>query len=165
MSDLVVVAFDDEKTAFRVRDKLAQLQTAHLVGLEDVVVVVRREDGKVNIKQAINLTGAGALSGSFWGLLIGMLFWAPWLGLALGAISGAIGGAMKDIGIDDNFIKEVSESIEPGQSAIFMLIYEATPDKFLQQISEFPGKVIQTSLTEAQEAKLREAFGEMPEQA
>ncbi len=160
MSDLVVVAFDDETTAFDVRDKLAQMQTARLVGLEDVVVVVRREDGKVKVKQAVNLAGVGALSGSFWGLLIGTLFWMPWLGLAVGAVSGALGGAVRDYGIDDQFIKQVGETIQPGHSAIFMLIYDSTPDKFLKEISEFKGAVIQTSLTEEDEKQLREAFGE-----
>lgn len=163
MSTLVVVAFNDETTADRVRDKLAELSTRHLVGLEDVVVVKRNQDGKVKVKQAVNLAGAGALSGSFWGLLVGMLFWAPWLGLAVGAVSGALGGALTDIGIDDKFIKEVSQTIEPGSSAIFMLIYEVTPDKFLNEISEFKGTVIQTSMTEEEEAKLRAAFGEVEE--
>jgi uncharacterized membrane protein len=160
MSDLVVVAFDDETTAFRVRDKLARMQKEHLVGLEDLVVVVHRKDGKTDIKQSQSLMGLGALSGAFWGLLIGLIFLAPWLGLAIGAITGALAGKFTDYGIDDKFIKDVAETIQPGNSAVFMLISEATPDKFLAEMKEFNGTVIKTSLTAENEAKLREAFGE-----
>jgi uncharacterized membrane protein len=160
MSDLVVVGFDDEKTAFRVRDKLAQMSKEHLVGLEDLVVVVRHQDGKTDIKQSTSLAGIGALSGSFWGLLIGLIFFVPVLGLAVGAIAGAIAGHFADYGIDDKFIKDVSETVKPGNSAVFMLIKEVTPDKFLKEMAEFKGTVIRTSMTAENEAKLKEAFGE-----
>jgi uncharacterized membrane protein len=159
MADLIVIAFDDETTAGRLKDDLGQLQKEELIGLDDVVVVVRHEDGKIKIKQAVNLVGAGALSGSFWGLFIGILFWMPWLGLAIGAASGALGGKLSDIGIDDDFIKETSESIDPGSSAIFLLVRKSTPDKVAQRLEGYHGKVIQTSLTDEQEAKLRESFG------
>ena len=160
MSDLVVVGFDDEKTAFKVRDKLAQMSKEHLVGLEDLVVVVRHLDGKTDIKQSTSLAGIGALSGSFWGLLIGIIFFVPVLGLAIGAIAGAIAGHFADYGIDDKFIKDVSETVKPGNSAVFMLIKEVTPDKFLKEMAEFKGTVIRTSMTAENEAKLKEAFGE-----
>jgi uncharacterized membrane protein len=159
MADLIVIAFDDETTAERLRDDLGQLQKEELVGLDDAVVVVRHQDGKVKIKQAVNLVGAGALSGAFWGMFIGILFWMPWLGLAIGAASGALGGKLSDIGIDDDFIKETAETIEPGHSAIFLLVRKATPDKVAQRLEGYHGTVIQTSLSEEQEAKLRETFG------
>ncbi|MDG6256632.1 MAG: DUF1269 domain-containing protein [Methanomicrobiaceae archaeon] len=165
MSDLVVVAFDDEQTAFRVKDRLEQMQKEHLIELEDLVVVVRHQDGKPDIKQSVNLAGVGALSGSFWGLLLGLIFFMPLFGLAIGAITGALAGHFSDYGIDDKFIKQVAETIQPGNSAVFMLIKESTPDKVLAQMSEFKGTVIQTSLTEENEQKLREAFGEAPAQA
>lgn len=165
MSDLVVVAFDDENTAFRVRDKLARMQKEHLVGLEDVVVVVHHQDGKTDIKQSQDLMGLGALSGAFWGLLIGLIFLAPWLGLAIGAITGAIAGKFTDYGIDDKFIKQVAETIKPGNSAVFMLIKDVTPDKFLGEMKEFKGTVIKTSLTAENESRLQEAFGEVEKEA
>ena len=74
----------------QLRDKLVALQKQHLISLEDASVVVRRQDGKVKVKQAVSLVGAGALGGAFWGMLIGILFWMPWLGLALCAASGAL---------------------------------------------------------------------------
>jgi len=91
-------------------------------------------------------------------MLIGLLFWAPWLGLAIGAVTGAVAGGMTDIGVDDEFIKEVGEQIEPGHSALFILVRKATGDKVIEQVKEFNPTVLQTSLTEEQEAKLRESF-------
>lgn len=160
MSDLIVVAFQSETGAEQMRDKLIELQKQHLVTLDDAAVVVRREDGKVKVKQATNLVGAGALGGAFWGMLIGLLFFAPWLGLAVGAVSGALAGKFTDIGVDDKFIKEVGSTIEPGHSALFLLVREATTDKLMDRLESFKGeaKIIQTSLSKEDEAKLREVF-------
>ena len=160
MANLIVFTFNNETEAERMRDTLVSMQKMELISLEDAAVVIRREDGKVRVKQAQSLVGAGALGGSFWGLLIGLLFWAPWLGLAIGAASGAIAGGMTDIGVDDKFIKEVGENIEPGHSALFLLVTDATPDKVMDGLCDFNPKVYQTSLSKEDEAKLREAFGE-----
>jgi len=160
MANLIVFAFDNETEAERMRDKLVDMQKQQIITLQDAAVVIRREDGKVKVKQAQSLVGAGALGGSFWGLLIGLLFWAPWLGLAIGAATGAIAGGMTDVGVDDKFIKEVGENIEPGHSALFLLVADSTPDKVMDGLSDFNPKVYQTSLSEEDEAKLRAAFGE-----
>jgi uncharacterized membrane protein len=107
MSELVVFTFDTETGAKEMEDAILQMQKMQLIELEDAAYVVRRQDGKAKVKQANNLVGAGALGGAFWGMLIGLLFFAPWLGLALGAITGAIAGKASDVGVDDNFIKQV----------------------------------------------------------
>lgn len=158
MSDLVVVAFDTEDGAAKMRDAMVNMQKQHIVALEDAAVVVRRQDGKVKVKQAQSLVGAGALGGAFWGMLIGLLFWAPWLGLLAGAVGGAIGGHFTDIGVDDEFIKQVGQQIEPGNSALFLLILDSTPDKLLEEFAKFNGTVLQTSLSAEDEAKLRDVF-------
>ena len=159
MSDLVVLAFDTETGAEELRDTLVQLQKQKIITLEDAAVVVRKEDGKVKVKQAVSLVGAGALGGAFWGLLIGLIFWMPWLGMAIGAASGALSGGLSDIGVDDNFIKEVGETIEPGHSALFLLVSKSTPDKLADELKSFDAKVLQTSLSNEDEAKLRAMFG------
>jgi len=159
MSTLVVLAFKDETGAEQMRDKLQELQKQQLISLSDAAVVVRKQDGKVKVKQAVSLVGAGALGGAFWGMLIGLLFWMPWLGLAVGAAAGALGGALSDVGVDDKFIKEVGETIQPGQSALFLLIESWTEDKVMDQIKDFGAEVIQTSLSKEDEAKLKAAFG------
>jgi uncharacterized membrane protein len=159
MSELAVVAFDNETGAAEMRDVLIGLQKRGLVSLDDAAVVVRRPDGKVKVKQAVSLVGAGALGGAFWGMLIGLLFWMPWLGAAAGALSGALGGALSDYGLDDGFVKEVGNTIQPGHSALFLLIREATPDKLMDALKQFNGKILQTSLSKEAEAKLKESFG------
>jgi len=158
MSELIVFAFKTETGAEEMRNALGQMQKEHLIELEDAAVVVRRQDGKAKVKQATSLVGAGALGGAFWGMLIGLLFFMPWLGLAAGALGGAIGGKFTDIGVDDKFIKEVGNTIEPGQSALFLLVQSATADKVLPKLEKFDATVLQTSLSEEDEAKLRDTF-------
>jgi uncharacterized membrane protein len=159
MSNLIVLAFDNEASAFQMRDKLLDMQKRQLISLGDAAIVIRDKKGKPKVKQLQSLVGAGALGGAFWGMLIGLLFFAPWLGMAAGALGGALGGKFTDIGVDDKFIKEVGETIEPGHAALFLLVYSATPDKILPELSAFNATVLQTSLSNEDEAKLREAFG------
>ncbi|UCG11701.1 MAG: DUF1269 domain-containing protein [Deltaproteobacteria bacterium] len=158
MSDLVVIGFDDEHTAFEMRAALAKLQRQYLIQMEDVVVVTKDEKGKVKLHQAHNLTAAGAVTGTFWGMLIGMIFLNPLLGAAIGAGAGALSGKLSDIGISDNFMKELGETLTAGGSALFVLFRKATPDKVLKELSHFKGKVIQTSLSKDSEDELREVL-------
>lgn len=155
MSSLIAVGFKDEFIADSVILELRKLQREHLIDLEDAAIVIRNKEGKVRIKQTQELTAAGALSGGFWGLLFGFIFFNPLLGWAVGSLAGAVSGALTDIGIDDNFIREVGSTIEPGTSAIFVLVRRATPDKVLEDLSKFEGKVLKTSLSKEDEAKLQ----------
>jgi uncharacterized membrane protein len=169
MSDLVVVAYKGEDTADQVLNKLRQLQKEYLVDLEDAVVAVRDMKGKVRIKQAVPLVRVSAVGGAAWGglfgLLVGLLFLNPllgWLaGLALGAGAGALSGALADYGINDDFIKDIGRSLEPGTSAIFMLVRRVTYDKVLPEMQQFGGKILRTSLSKEQEERLRKALEEM----
>ena len=154
MSDLIVIGFRDEFKADEVLLDLRKLEREYLIDLEDAAIVVRKKDGRVNIKQTQELVTAGALSGGFWGLLIGLMFFEPMLGI-LGAAVGALSGALTDIGIDDNFIQELGNTIEPGTSAIFVLVRKSTPDKVLDDLSKFEGKVLRTSLSHEDEAQLQ----------
>ncbi len=156
MSDLIVVAYEDEFKAEEVRLALAKLQKEHLIELEDAAIVVKKEDGKVKLNQAINLTAAGAASGSFWGLLVGVLFLSPLLGVAVGAASGALAGALNDIGVDDNFMRSLGETLQPGTSALFLLVRKVTPDKVLDEVAPYGGKILRTSLSKDEESQLQE---------
>ncbi len=160
MSNLVVVTFDDESTAFEMRAELTKMQKEYLIDMEDVVVVTKDDQGKIKLHQAVNLTAAGAMGGGFWGMLIGFIFLNPLLGMAVGAASGAISGAMADIGINDKTMKEMAESFKPGSAALFVLVRKSTPDKVLERLAPFAGKgkVIQTSLTKDREEALREVL-------
>jgi uncharacterized membrane protein len=159
MSELIVFAFDNEKGAAEMSEELMALQKQQLVTLSDAATVVRKEDGKVKVKQAVNLVGAGALGGAFWGMLIGLLFLMPWLGLAIGAVTGALAGKVTDVGIDDDFIKEVGATIQPGNSALFLLIEKWTEDKVLPELTHYNATVLRTNLSTEDEAKLKAAFG------
>jgi uncharacterized membrane protein len=158
MSSLVVLAFEKMDGAEQMREKMYDFQKRELIKLEDAAVVVRNEKGRAKVKQAHSLVGSGALGGAFWGMLIGLLFFAPWLGLLAGAASGALAGKLGDIGIDDSFIKEVSEAIEPGNSALFLLVREAQLERIVEETSDVEFEIIQTNLSPDDETRLREAF-------
>jgi uncharacterized membrane protein len=166
MSDLIVVAFPGEDTADQALNKLQALQKEHLIDLEDACVVVRDRNGKVHVKQAVNLIGLEAASGgafgALWGTLIGLLFLNPLAGLltgaAFGAGAGALSGMLSDYGIDDDFIRSLGETLEPGTSALFILVRRVTLDKVLPELRPFGGKMIHTSLSTEQEARLRRAL-------
>ena len=158
MSDLVVIGFEDEHTAFEMRAALAKLQKEYLIEMEDVVVVTKDDKGKVKLHQAVNLTAAGAVGGGFWGMLIGMIFLNPLLGAAVGAGAGALSGKLRDIGISDNFMKELGETLKNDTSALFVLVRKVTPDKVLEELKGFKGKVLKTSLTKDKEEELREVL-------
>ena len=112
----------------------------------------------VKLHQAMNLTATGAVGGSFWGMLVGMIFLNPLVGAAVGAGAGALSGKLADIGINDRFMKELGETITPGTSALFVLIRKATPDKVLEKLKVFKGTVLKTSLTADREEALRAVF-------
>jgi uncharacterized membrane protein len=158
MSELVVIGFENEHTAFEMRADLVKLQKEYLIEMEDVVVVTKDEKGKAQLHQAVNLTAAGAMGGSFWGMLIGMIFLNPLVGAVVGAGAGALSGKLSDIGIDNNFMKELGETITPGTSALFVLVRKATPDKVLDRLKAFRGTVLKTSLTADKEEALKEVL-------
>ena len=158
MSTLVVIGYDDEFKAEEVRLKLRKLQKDYLIDLEDAVVAVKNDKGKVKLHQAVNLTAAGAIGGGFWGSLIGLIFLNPLLGAAVGATAGAVSGALTDVGINDKFMKELADAMNPGSSALFVLVRKATPDKVLEEVKGTGGKILKTSLSHDDEARLEAAL-------
>ena len=170
MAELVVVGFEDPHEADRALNALARLQTEYLIDLEDAVVALRSPDGKLRLKQSVDLVGAGAASGGIWGAmwgsLVGLLFLNPLLGLAtgaaLGAGAGALSGKLADFGINDDFIRKIAETLQPNTSALFILVRKAQPEKVLAEMSQFRGRVIRSSLSPEQESRLQAALS-LPE--
>src|SRR5215469_11725298 len=166
MSDLVVLDFDGVGTADEVLTKLRSMQKEYLIDLEDACIVVHTEAGKVQVKQAVNLTTLGAASGASTGMLIGalagLLILNPLAGMAVGGIAGAgfgaLSGSMADYGINDDFIKSLGKTIPRGSSALFLLIRRSTPDKVLPEIEPFKPRVLKTSLSTQQENALKAAL-------
>ena len=158
MSTLVVIGYDDRYRAEEVRLSLMKMQKDYLIDLADAVVAIKDEKGKVRLNQAVNVTAAGALSGGFWGTLIGLIFLNPLLGMAVGAGAGAVSGALTDLGINDKFMKELAGTMKPDSSTLFVLVRKATPDKVLDELRGTGGKVLRTSLSHDDEAKLQAAL-------
>ncbi|MFZ3012123.1 MAG: DUF1269 domain-containing protein [Nitrospira sp.] len=172
MSQLVCIAFKDSSTADRVLNELRAMETDYILDLEDAVIVVRDLDGKVHLKQCVDVFGGatthGVSLGVLWGGLMGLLFMNPLAGL-IGSLAGGAGagavttaasefGLMSDYGIPDNFIKELGSTIKRGTSAIFLLIRSVDEDKVLARISPHEGTILKTSLSKEHEEKLRTAL-------
>lgn len=160
MSTLVAIAYPDAETAERVRQELLQATKEHLIELEDAVVVEHQPDGKIKLRQAMSPSGAGAAGGALWGGLIGLIFLVPLLGMAVGAASGAVAGKVTDVGVNDNFMKELGERLPAGGAALIVLGRSNAPDKVIERVRPFGGHVIQTSLDDDAEEHLRAALGE-----
>jgi uncharacterized membrane protein len=152
MSNLFVVGFDEPHKAEEVRLKVQKLQSEYLLDLEEVVVAVRDEKGKVKLHQAGSLTTDGAICGGFCGSLTGLIF--------LNAATGAASGALTDVGINDHFMKELAATLIPGSSALFVLVRKATPyrEMVLERLKGIGGKILMTSLSHEDEAKLQAAL-------
>lgn len=155
MSDLIVIAFPDDASAFRARAEFVALQKDFLVEMEDVVVVTRAQDGQVQLHQAVNMTAAGAVGGTLWGTLIGLLFLNPLLGAAVGAASGAVSGALTDLGIPDDDLREMGASLDHGGAALAVLLRKFTADRVLDRLAPLGGRVMKTSLPADLEERLR----------
>ena len=168
MSELVVVGFENVEEADRVLLRLEKLKKEHFLDLEDAVVVVHDDEGRVHLKQSIHVTTDGAtpgflfLSGSLWGSLVGLLFLNPLAGFAVGGAlgfgAGALSGSLVDYGINDDFIKALGSTIPADSSALFILVRRTQPEKVLAELSWVAGKVLHTSLSPDQETKLQEAL-------
>jgi uncharacterized membrane protein len=161
MSNLFVLEVNDENTAMQMVATLKQLQSQHLIQVDDAALVTRDKNGKPRIKQLHDMVGAGALGGAFWGLLFGLLFFMPIAGAAIGAAGGALAGKFTDVGIDDKFIKKVGETLQPGQSALFALTQNAVPDRVLDALKGYNFQLIQSSLPQEKEMQLREMLGQV----
>ena len=158
MSDLIVIAFPTEAKAEEVRQKLLDMQKEYLIELSDAVIAVKDAHGRIKLNQLLHTTATGAVSGTFWGTLIGLIFLMPLAGAAIGAASGALGGALTDAGINDKWMKEAAAAIAPGTAALFVLVRKFTADKVLEGLRGEGGKIMRTSLDHTKEAALQAAL-------
>src|SRR5690242_15752579 len=158
MADLVVIAFPTEAKAEEVRRKLLAMQKEYLIELGDSVIAVKDASGRIKLNQLLNTTGAGAVSGTFWGSLIGLIFLMPLAGAAIGAASGALGGALTDVGINDQFMKDAAQTLQADNAALFLLIRKMTTDKVLADLQGVGGTVLRTSFDHTKEEALRQAL-------
>jgi uncharacterized membrane protein len=165
MATLVAIGYPDEATAERARETVQRLESELIIQADQVAAVSRDAEGKYHVHTTHGgaSSGAGAMWGGFWGLLFGLLFFIPFAGLALGAGMGALMGHFGEKGIDKAFQDQVRDHVQPGTSALFMVIEQATPDKAVAALQEYGGTVIKTSLSEEDTKKLQDAL-QPPEQ-
>jgi uncharacterized membrane protein len=161
MATLTVWKFDNATGASQALSKLETLKKQQLVEIQDAAIVEWPQGKKKpKTRQAVNLVGAGALTGAFWGMLFGLIFFIPLFGMAIGATMGALSGLFSDYGINDDFIKSVRDQVTEGTSALFLLTGNVTVDKVQEELKGQMGTLIRSNLSNEQEAKLNEAFGE-----
>ncbi len=161
MATLTVWKFDAPEKAQQALDLLAGLSKQRLIEVVDAAIVSWPAGAKKpKTRHMTDLTGAGALDGAFWGMLLGMIFFMPFFGMAVGALAGALGGHFSDYGIGKDFIETVRSKVTPGTSALFLLTGEVTRDKVSAAVKEagLQGELIQSNLSGAEEAKLKEAY-------
>ncbi len=160
MATLSVLKFSDPYGADRVMVALQGMQERELITLEDAAVVSWPQGNKKpSTHQLHSMAGAGAGWGAFWGFLFGLIFFVPFLGAAIGAGMGGMSGALADVGISDDFIKQVRDKVTEGTSALFALTSGATAvDKVVDELKAYDFEIISTNLPEEQEKQLREAF-------
>jgi uncharacterized membrane protein len=162
MATLSVLKFNDPYGADRVLSALEGMHERQMITLEDAAVVSwPLGTNKPKTHELVRTTAVGVWSGGMWGLVLGFIFFVPLLGAAIGAAMGAFIGSMAEVGIDEDFIKEVRQKVTEGTSALFALTSGATaPEKIIDELRQYDFEIISTTLPEEQEKKLREAFAQ-----
>jgi uncharacterized membrane protein len=155
MSEIIVLTFDNENEAGEVLESLRKAQRSDHLSLDDTAVVVKDAEGKIHVKNEVDRgVKVGIIGGGLLGLLIGGLVF-PFAGLLFGGVAGGIVGKLADTGVDQKFVKDVSEALTPESSAIFFLVRSAYPDAALATLKPYQGEVFHTSLSTEAEENLR----------
>lgn len=146
MSELVVIAFDAEADAASALARLRDVQKAGHIRIEDTAVVSKDPSGKVNVK---NEWSSGAEVGAVVGGAIGLLtsFMFPIVGTLAGAAAGGWLGSKFREGVDQKFVDDVSASLEPGKSALFVIVRSWNPDAFTSAVVGHQGEVLHSTLS------------------
>jgi uncharacterized membrane protein len=162
MSKLVVIAYDDQFKAEEVRTKLRKLQQDHLIDLEEALVAVKDDQGEVTLLQMYKPAAEVEVRKGFWNTLVGAVVMNPVLGMASDARGGAIRGALAGAGVDEEFLKDLAATFKNGSSVLFVLARQASPEKLLTALQGTGGKVLETTLSHQDEAKLQVALKAAP---
>jgi uncharacterized membrane protein len=158
MPDLIAIGYPDTTTAVKAMDEVGHLAQDLVIQPDAVAAVIRNDDGKFRTITNQHEVGAGATWGMFWGMLFGLLFFVPILGMAMGAAFGALGGKLAKSSISKEFQEQVRDQMQPGTSALFMIVEQMTTDKALAGLSPFGGTVLKTSLSDEDQAEIQEAL-------
>ncbi|HEY7631034.1 MAG TPA: DUF1269 domain-containing protein [Thermoleophilaceae bacterium] len=162
MADLIAIAYDDEGTAAQAADEARRLASELIIEPDAIATITRDQEGKFHVNTSHNPVGGGATWGMFWGLLFGLLFFVPIFGMAVGAGLGALFGKIEKSGIDKEFQQQIRDKLQPGTSALFLVVEKVTPDKAVEAMSKYGGTVIKSSLSKEAEHELQEALHGSP---
>ena len=158
MADLIAIGYPDEATAEAAADEARRLAQDLIIEPDAIAVIVRDDKGDYHVHTHHHLVGGGATWGMFWGLLFGLLFFIPVFGMAIGAGLGALMGKVTKSGIDKQFQDQVRGMLQPGTSALFLMVEKVTPDKAVEAMSKYGGTVLKTSLSKEGEKELQDAL-------
>jgi uncharacterized membrane protein len=162
MSELIVIGYDDHDKATAAYNEVMSLQGDFVVELQGLAIVSVDSDGKSHVETPQKIVGISAASGALWGMLLGLLFFVPFVGLALGGLMGALFGKLGKSGINDEFRSQVNALLEPGKAAVVIMASKITEDKFADRMKAFGGTLLKTSLSEEDEKELAHELGEAP---
>ena len=158
MADLIAIGYPDLATADEAAEEARRLAQDLIIQPDAIAVIVRDTDGSYHVHTTHHAVGTGAVWGMFWGFLFGLLFFIPVLGLAVGAGMGALMGKFAKTSIDRQFQDQVRGMLQPGTSALFLMLEKVTPDKAVEAMSKYGGTVLKTSLSKEDEKELQEAL-------
>jgi uncharacterized membrane protein len=158
MAELIAIGYPDTVTAHAAADEAEQLAQDLIIQPDAIAVIVRKPDGKYKVTTNHHSVGMGTTWGMFWGFLFGLLFFVPVLGMAVGAGMGAIMGKITKSGINKEFESRVRDMLQPGTSALFLIVEKVTSDKAVDALSRYGGTVLKTSLPAEAEKELQDAL-------
>ena len=158
MATLIAIGYPDETTATAASLEAGRLAKDLIIQPDAIAVIIRDREGKFHVTTNHHAVGGGATWGMFWGLLFGMLFFVPVLGMAVGAGLGALTGKLAKGAINKEFKERIQSELQPGTSALFMVVEAVTPDKAVEALSQYGGTVLKSSLPKETEEELQEAL-------
>jgi len=158
MATLVAIGYPDETTATAASLEADRLAKDLIIQPDAIATIIRDREGKYHVTTNHHAVGGGATWGMFWGLLFGMLFFIPVLGMAVGAGLGALTGKLAKGAINKEFEQRIKDQLQPGTSALFLVVEAVTPDKAVDALSKFGGTVLKSSLPKETEEELQEAL-------
>ncbi len=160
MSELIVIGYDDHDKATAAYNEVMALQGDFVVELRGLAIVTVDAEGKSHVETPQKIVGMSAASGALWGMLLGLLFLVPFVGLAIGGLMGAVFGKLGKTGINDEFRRQVQELLEPGKAAVVVMASKITEDKFADRMKQYGGTLLKTSLSDEDEKELASELGE-----
>jgi uncharacterized membrane protein len=158
MATLVAIGYPDETTATAASQEANRLAKDLIIQPDAIAVITRDREGKFRVTTNHHAVAGGTSWGMFWGLLFGMLFFIPILGMAVGAGLGALTGKLAKGAINKEFQERIRDELQPGTSALFLVVEAVTPDKAVEALAQFGGTVLKSSLPKETEAELQEAL-------